>query len=375
MIIGIPKEIKEGEYRVSITPSNVERLAAHNHRVLVESNAGAKGCFADEDYKAAGADVIYNAADIWKQAEMIVKVKEILPEEFGLLQENQIIMTYIHSANRLAQTKALLEKKVVAFAYEDVKDEKGEYPLLVPMSEIAGTVGAMVGAFNLFNTNGGNGKLICGAPGAENAKIVIFGAGNVGVSAAKILIGMGADVTIMDTDVSKMRNVNSYLLSAAKTLYSNKNNVIEAISKADMVINAVKWFPGLTIISRDMLKFMKPNSLIVDIDAEPGGAIETSQYSTHDNPVFVVDGIRHIGIPNLPSAVSNTASTVLSNATVPYIIEVADKGWLRAAKENKNLIHGLDFVKGRLTFKPTAEAFGLEYTDVYEAINIFDSDK
>lgn len=368
MIIGIPKEIKEGEFRVSIIPSNVKKLVDAGHKVIVETNAGALGCFTNEEYKDAGAEIATNMYEVYEKAELIVKVKEILPEEFGLLKENHIIMTYIHSANRLPQTKALLDKKVVAFAYEDVQDENNEFPLLVPMSEVAGDVGLLVGVYNLFNTNGGNGKLVCGAPGADNVNIVIFGAGNVGLRAAKLGIGLGADVTLIDTNIKRMREVETYLLPQAKTLFSNKANVIKAISNADLVINAVKWFPGLTILSRDMLKYMKPNSLIVDIDAEPGGAIETSQYSTHDNPVFVVDGIRHIGIPNLPSAVSNTSSTVLSNATIPYVLEVANKGWLKAAKENKNLIHGLDFVKGDLTFKPTADTFNLPYVNVIDAL-------
>lgn len=372
MIVGVPKEIKDGEFRVAITPSNVRRLVDNNHKVIVETNAGAAGCFKDDDYENAGAEIASTIEEVYAKAEFIVKVKEILPEEFGLLKENHIIMTYIHSANRLPQTKAFLDNKVVAFAYEDVEDENGEFPLLVPMSEVAGDVGLLVGVYNLFNTNGGNGKLVCGAPGIGNIKIVIFGAGNVGLRAAKLGIGLGADVTLMDTNIKRLRDVQSYLLPEAKTLYSNKSNVIEAISTADLVINAVKWVPGLTIISRDMLKYMKPNSLIVDIDAEPGGAIETSKYSTHENPVFLVDGIRHICIPNLPSAVSNTSSMVLSNATIPYIIEVANKGWLRAAKETKNLINGLDFIKGILTFKPTAEAFDLPYTDVNEAISKFE---
>lgn len=372
MIIGVPKEIKEGEFRVSITPSNVRRLIANKHKVLVETNAGVASCFTDQDYVAAGAQIASSMVEVYANSEMILKVKEILPAEFELLQEKHTIMTYIHSANRLPETKALLDKKVVAFAYEDVKDENGESILLIPMSELAGDVGLLTGVYNLFNTNGGNGKLVCGAPGVENIKIVIFGAGNVGLRAAKLGIGLGADITLMDTNIKRLRDVQAYLLPEAKTLYSNPSNVKDAISTADLVINAVKWFPNLTIISRDMLQYMKPNSLIVDIDAEPGGAIQTSEYTTHENPVFVVDGIRHIGIPNLPSAVANTSSTVLSNATIPYVLEVANKGWLRAAKENKNLINGLDFIKGLLTYKPTAEAFGLPYTDVHEGICIYD---
>ncbi len=372
MIIGLPKEIKEGEFRVAITPSNVRRLVENNHTVLVQKEAGLAASFANGDYEDAGAVIVSNIEEIYEKAELIVKVKEILPEEFGLLKKEQIIMTYIHSEFHLPQTKSLLNSGVVAFAYENIMDEYGQFPLLVPMSEIAGNVGLIVGIYHLFNTNGGNGKLVCGAIGVDNIKIVILGAGNVGIHAAKLGVELGADVVLMDTDINRMRRVEAYLLPQVKTLYSNKPNIVRAISDADLVINAVKWFSGLTIITRDMLKYMKPNSLIVDIDAVPGGAIETSQYTTHEDPVFVVDGIRHIGIPNLPSAVANTSSIALSNATIPYVLEVANKGWLKAAEDNKSLIHGLNFVKGFLTFKPTAEAFALEYIDVYEAISKFD---
>lgn len=372
MIVGVPREIKDGEYRVAITPSNVRKLVINNHEVIVETNAGIAGCFSDEDYKSAGAEIANTLEGVYEKSELIVKVKEILPKEFSLLKEKHIIMTYIHSSNRLPQTKALLDNKVVAFAYEDVKDKNGDFPLLIPMSEVAGDVGLLTGVYYLFNTNGGNGKLVCGAPGTDNINIVIFGAGNVGLRAAKLGVGLGANVTLLDTNIKRLRDIQSFLLPEANTLYSNEPNVIQAISTADLVINAVKWVPGLTIISRDMLKFMKKNALIVDIDAEPGGAIETSQYSSHENPVFVVDGIRHIGIPNLPSAVSETSSTVLSNATIPYIIEVANKGWLKAAKENEDLLHGLDFVKGKLTFKPTADAFDLPFTNVQDAISKFE---
>lgn len=371
MIIGMPKEIKEGEYRVAVTPSNISRLRDYGHTVIVETNAGREAGFLDTDYESAGAQIAVNKEDVFDKAEMIVKVKEILPAEFGLLKEGQLLMTYIHSANRRSQTEELLNKKMVAFAYEDVKDAKGEFPLLLPMSEIAGDIGLFTGVYHLFNINGGSGKWISGAPGVSNAKIVIFGAGNVGLRAATLAVGMGADVTLMDTNLNRLRDVKSHLLPAAKTVFSNRANVTDAISDADLVINAVKWVPGLTIISRDMLKHMKPNSLIVDIDAEPGGAIETSEYTTHDDPIVVVDGIRHIGIQNLPSAVAHTSSVALSNATVPYILEVANKGWLKAAKDNEALAYGLDFVKGLLTFKPTAEALDLEYTDVYEAMERF----
>lgn len=371
MIIGVTKEIKEGENRVAVTPANVERMISHHHTVLIENLAGDKAGFSNEDYIKAGAAIVNFAEEVFGRAELMVKVKEILPEEFGYLRETHTIMTYIHSANRLPQTEAILNSKAVAFAYEDVRDENGEFPLLTPMSEIAGTMGLLLGVTQSFTTQGGSGKLMGGAPGADNSRIIVFGAGNVGLAAAKLAVNFGADVTILDIDHKKLRDIKNYLLPQAKTLYSNKANILAAISSADMVINGVKWIPGLTLISRNMLKHMKPNALIVDIDAEPGGAIETSQYSTIDNPVFVVDGIRHIGVPNLPSMVANSSSTSLSNSTIPYVLQVADKGWLRAARENKALRHGLDFVKGRLTFKPTAEAFNLVHHDIDEVLASF----
>lgn len=371
MNIGLLKEIKENEYRVAIVPGNVSRLVRSGHTVYVEKDAGLEAGFSNADYEKAGAVILDTAKEVYDSATLIIKVKEILPQEFDLLKEDHIIFTYIHSANRLPQTKALLDHKVVAFAYEDVKDDKGRYPLLEPMSILAGQTGLQVGLFHSFTTSCGSGKIVCGAPGVKPMKIVILGAGNVGLSAGKLACGLGADVVLMDTNLDRMRDIREYILPQAKTVFSNHDNIVEEIADADMVLNCVKWFPGLRLISRDMLKGMKPNSLIVDIDAEPDGAIETSRYTTHDDPVFVVDGIRHIGIPNLPSAVANTASAFLSNATIPYIAELAEKGWHQAACDNPFLICGLDFVKGLLTFKPTAEAFDLPYVDVHDALARF----
>ncbi|WP_130861094.1 alanine dehydrogenase [Bacilliculturomica massiliensis] len=368
MKIGLLKEIKEGEYRVGMIPSNVRRLADAGHQVFVEKDAGRAAGFEDGDYSAAGASVLPTPEAVYDQAELIIKVKEILPPEHEFLKDRHIVFTYIHSANRRQQTQVLLEKKLVAFAYEDVMDERGEFPLLTPMSEMAGDVGVLYGVHYMMCTRGGNGTLICGAPGVPPAKVVVFGGGNVGLRAAKMAAALGAQVTIMDTNIRRMREINASLLPEAATMYSNKANIIKAIADADMVVNAVKWFPGLTLISRDMLAGMKPNSLIVDIDAEPNGAIETCRYSTHEDPVYYVDGIRHLCVPNLPSAVAQSASAALSNATIPYILDIANKGWKRAAMENGDLIHGLDFVKGMLTFKPTAEAFGIPYVDVMEAL-------
>ncbi len=373
MIIGVPKEIKEGEYRVSVIPDNIKILVENGHTLMVETGAGKGADFSDDEYLSAGASIVNDVSELWEKCRLIVKVKEILPEEFKYLKESHIIMTYIHSANRLAQTEALLKSRVVAIAYEDIMDEKGNFPLLAPMSDIAGSVGLLMGVFHMFNTNGGKGRLVCGAPGVDKARIVIFGAGNAGLAATKLASGLGAHVTLMDKDVDKLRDISIYKFPDVTTLYSSKTNVLKAISDADMVINAVKWFPGLTIISRDMLKYMKKGALIVDIDAEPGGAIETARYSSHSNPMYTIDGVHHICIPNLPGAVANTASVALSNATLPYIAMVAGKGWRQAVLDDKSLMNGLDFVKGKLTFKPTASAFGLPYVSATEVVSKFEN--
>lgn len=371
MNIGLPKEIKDGEYRVAMIPSNVGRLVDAGHNVFVEHDAGKAAGFPDSAYEEKGAKILSSEKDIFDQCEMIVKVKEILPCEFDFLQEKHIIFTYIHSANRRPETDALLNSKCVAFAYEDVKDKNGRFVLLEPMSRIAGEVGLLTGLFYTFTTTGGAGKLVCGTPGVKPMKIVIFGAGNVGVACARLALGLHAEVVLMDTDLHKLDDILANKLPNVKTCFSNKANVSEEIKDADIVFNCVKWFPGLTILSRDMLELMQPNSLIVDIDAEPGGAIESSQYTTHDDPIFVERGIRHIGIPNLPSSAANTASAALSNATIKYILMVANKGWKTAAMENEDLRYGLDFAKGYLTFKDTADAFGIELTDKEKVFGLF----
>lgn len=363
MKIGLPKEIKEQEYRVAIIPSNVAKLVDAGHTVYVEKGAGAAAGFPDSDYIAAGAEIVESEKDCFDKAELICKVKEILPKEFGLLREDQILFTYIHSANRRPETDELLKSKCIGIALEDMMDDRGHFILLEPMSRIAGEIGLLTGLFYSQTTQGGAGKSICGTIGVKPMKIVIFGAGNVGVAAARLAMGMNADVVLMDVDLLKLEDVLANKLPGVRTCYSNKANVTREIKDADIVLNCVKWVPGLTIISKDMLDVMQPNSMIVDIDAEPGGAIESSQYTTHENPVFYERGIRHIGIPNLPSSVANTASAALSNATIKYIKELADKGWKKACMDDKCLEYGLDFVKGYLTFKDTSESFCIELTD------------
>lgn len=363
MKIGLPREIKENEYRVAITPGNVKKLVDAGHDVYVENNAGEAASFTNDKYEAAGAKILPDEEAVFHEAEMIIKVKEILPPEFGLLKEKHILFTYIHSANRRPQTEALLNSGCVAFAYEDVMDADGNFILLEPMSRIAGEVGFLTGIWYSQTTTGGAGKLVCGSPGVKPAKIVVLGAGNVGTACARLARNMGAEVVVMDTNLKKLEEVMNVKIPGVKTCFSNKANVEREIKDADIIYNCVKWFPGLSIITKDMLKIMQPKSVIVDIDAEPNGAIETSRYTTHNEPWFVVDDIRHIGIPNLPSAVANTASEALSNATIRYILEIADKGWKQAAKDNRDLWHGLDFVNGHLTFEDTANAFNIELSD------------
>lgn len=368
MRIGMPKEIKENEFRVAIVPHNVSKLTSVGHQVYVETDAGLAAGFSDEQYVNAGAEIVPDEKTVFEKSDLIVKVKEILPSEFEFLEERHILCTYIHSANRLPQTRALLDSKVVAFAYEDVKDKNGGSPLLEPMSRLAGETGLLTGLFYSFTTQGGTGKIVSGNPGINPMKIVIFGAGHVGIGAARFAKKLDADVVLMDVNIKQLDLVSSQIIPGIKTVFSTRDNIVNEIKDADLVINAVKWFPGLTLISRDMLKGMKKGALIVDIDAEPNGAIETCRYTTHENPVYEVDGIRHICIPNLPSSVANTASQSLSNATIPYIQEIADKGWVKAALDNEKLIHGLDFIKGNLTFKDTAEAFDIPMADKMELL-------
>ncbi|MBR5740716.1 MAG: alanine dehydrogenase [Firmicutes bacterium] len=362
MIISLPKEIKDGEYRVAIIPSNVARLVDAGHTVYVQKDAGAAAGYPDSQYIEAGAIMVDTEKECFEKGEMVVKVKEILPSEFGLLREDQILFTYIHSSTRRAMTEEILGSKCIGIAYEDMMDERGHFILLEPMSRIAGEIGFLYGLFYSQTVFGGLGKSINGSIGVKPMKVVIFGGGNVGVAAARLALGLNADVVIMDVDLLKLEDILANKLPNVRTCFSNKANITKEIKDADLVLNCIKWIPGLTLISRDMLDLMQSNAMIVDIDAEPGGGIESSRFTTHEDPVFVERGIRHIGIPNLPSAVSNTASAALSNASIKYVMELADKGWKKACQEDKCLEYGLDFVKGHLTFKTTAEALGMELT-------------
>lgn len=374
MIIGVPREIKNNEYRVSMTPPGVQALVSGGHRVLIQSEAGRGSSITDEAYRQAGAEILPDARSVFAASEMILKVKEILPPEYDLFREGQILFTYLHSANNPEETRVLLDRKVVAFAYEDVLTDDGRSPLLTPMSEIAGEVGMIMAAYHMLSINGGSGILMGGAAGTEPARVMILGAGNVGLGAARYALGLGADVTILDIDLDRLREVRLKIFPMAKTLYLNEYNVRGLLSAVDLVVNGVKWPPRADthIITREMLRSMKRDALIVDISCDPAGAVETCRATTHDSPTYVEEGIRHYCVDNLPSAVAKTASSALSSNTLPYVIEIASRGWLEAAKQNPALRRGLGFVHGYLTFEPTAIAQSREFTPAEDAIRMFD---
>ena len=375
MIISVPKEIKKNEYRVSITPAGVETLVSKGHELIIETKAGIASGISDVDYEAAGARIATDSRAIYGSGELILKVKELFPVEFDLLREGQIIFSYLHSANNPEETQALLDQNVIAIAYEDVETDDGKAPLLTPMSEIAGEVGLLMGAYHMFTVNGGAGILIGGAVGAEPAKIVILGAGNVGLGAARYAIGLGADVTILDVDLDRLRDARQKIFPRVKTLFLNGYNVRYILPHVDLLINAVKWPPRADkhIVTRDMLKIMKKEALIVDISCDPAGAIETCVPTSHDEPIYEVEGIRHYCVDNLPSAVARTASNALCNTSLPYVMEIAEKGWVKAIKDNVALRRGVGFAYGYLTFKPTADAQNRPYTPPEEVIEMFDN--
>lgn len=372
MIIGVPREIKKNEYRVSITPPAVDALVSKGHQIIIETQAGEGSGISNEDYTSAGAVLAPDAKTVYQKGEMILKVKELFPEEFDFLREGQIIFTYLHSANNPEETQALLDKKVIAIAYEDIETDDGRCPLLTPMSEIAGEVGLIMGVYHMFATTGGSGILIGGAVGSEPANVAILGAGNVGIGAARYAIGLGADVTLLDIDLERLRDIRQTILPRIKTVYLNEFNVRQMLPKIDLLINAVKWPPQSDehIVTREMLGLMKNKALIVDISCDPAGAIETCVPTSHDQPTYVVDGIQHYCVDNLPSAVAKTASNALSNTSLPYVLKIADKGWLAAIKDDVTLRRGLGFAFGHLTFKPTATAQNRPYTSAEEIIEM-----
>lgn len=364
MIIGIPKEIKNNENRVSCTPAGVFALCKAGHKVIVETNAGAGSGFSDEEYKDAGA-VIANVEEVFKQADLIVKVKEYLPEEYQYLREDQMVFTYLHIANDPAFTKALIDSKTTAIAYETVRSPKGGLPLLTPMSEVAGRMAVQVGATMLQKNNGGRGLLLGGVPGVFPAEVMIIGGGTVGLNAAKIASGLGAVVTVFDINAERMGYIDDISNGSIHTIYNNEYNLRAELKKADLVIGAV-LIPGAKapkIVTEDMVKTMKKGSAIVDVAIDQGGCIETCDHiTTHDDPYFEKHGVLHYSVANMPGAVPRTSTMALSNATLPYLMKLADKG-IDALKEDAGFLLGLNTYQGHITCKGVSEALNLPYMD------------
>lgn len=370
MIVGVPKEIKNNENRVSITPAGAYTLVNAGHQVIVETKAGEGSGFMDEEYISAGAELAANAADVFAKANMIVKVKEYVESEYQYLREDQLVFTYLHIANDASLADALLESKTTGIAYETIRGKNGGLPLLAPMSEVAGRMSVQVGAYMLQNYNGGSGVLLGGVPGVMPGKVVVVGGGVVGLNAAKVATGMGADVTVFDINAERMAYIDDISGGRIHTQFNNPYNLKEAVKDADLVIGAV-LIPGAKapkVVTEDMVKEMKKGSVIVDVAIDQGGCVETStKITTHDNPCFEKHGVIHYSVANMPGAVSRTATIALSSSTLPYVLKLADKG-VDALREDADFMAGLNTYKGKVTFKGVADALGREYTDPKAAL-------
>jgi len=371
MVIGVPKEIKPNENRVALLPVGAEAFTRRKHTVLVETNAGAGSGFSDEAYRKAGAEIVPTAKEVYERADMVLKVKEPIEPEYALIRPGQVLFTYFHFAASRELTEAMIKSKAVCIAYETVQKADGSLPLLIPMSEVAGRMAPQEGARFLEKEEGGRGVLLAGVPGTEPASVVILGGGVVGTNAAKIAAGLGARVTILDTNLERLRQLDDIMPKNVVTLYSNTYNIRKAVTQADLVIGAVLIPGGKAphLVTRDMLKEMKPGSVIVDVSVDQGGCVETSHPTTHDNPTFVVDGVVHYCVANMPGAVPFTSTIALTNATLPYALNLADKGFERAAKEDPGLLLGLNIIDGKIVYERVAEAFGLPYTPVKDVLH------
>ncbi|WED22713.1 alanine dehydrogenase [Vibrio sp. JC009] len=373
MIIGVPKEIKNHEYRVGMIPASVRELTSQGHQVYVETHAGAGIGFSDDDYIAAGASILPTASDIFARADMIVKVKEPQSVERAMLREGQILFTYLHLAPDLPQTKELIKSKAVCIAYETVTDNAGHLPLLAPMSEVAGRMSIQAGAQTLEKSHGGRGLLLGGVPGVEPAKVVIIGGGVVGSNAARMAVGMRADVTILDRNINTLRELDEEFQGRAKVVYSTTDALEKHILEADLVVGAV-LIPGAAapkLVTKEHIKKMKKGAAIVDVAIDQGGCFETSEATTHADPVYIVDDVVHYCVANMPGAVARTSTYALNNATLPYIVKLANKGYREALLEDKGFLAGLNVIHGKVTCEEVAEAFGLEYVEASTAIEMF----
>jgi alanine dehydrogenase len=372
MLIGVPKEIKTHEYRVGLVPSSVRELTHNGHQALVQTGAGQGIGFDDDAYKAAGAEIAATAADVFAKAEMIVKVKEPQPSECKMLRPGQLLFTYLHLAPDPEQTKGLLESGSTAVAYETVTSARGGLPLLAPMSEVAGRMSVQVGAHCLEKEPGGAGILLGGVPGVPPGKVVILGGGVSGTHAARMAMGLEAHVTVIDKSLDRLKQLDEEFGSKLYTQYATVDAIEQHVIGADLVIGAV-LVPGAAapkLVTRDMLKRMRPGSVLVDISIDQGGCFETSKPTTHADPTYVVDGIVHYCVANMPGAVARTSTFALNNATLPFAVALANKGYRRACAEDVHLRHGLNIHAGKLTYKAVADALKLKYTTAEEALGL-----
>ncbi len=366
MIIGVPKEIKNNENRVALTPSGVVELKKRDHEVYIQSTAGEGSGFPDEEYTAAGASILPTIEATYEKAEMIIKVKEPIAPEYSLCRKDQLIFTYFHFASHEPLTKAMIDRGAVCLAYETVEKKDRSLPLLVPMSEVAGRMSIQEGAKYLEKPLKGRGILLGGVPGVRPAKVMILGGGVVGTNAAKMAAGMGADVTILDLNLQRLRYLDDVMPANVNTYMSSEYNIRDLISSHDLIVGGV-LIPGAKaphLITRDMLKDMRPGTVLVDVAVDQGGCIETCKPTTHEDPTFIIDDVVHYCVANMPGAVPYTSTLALTNATLPYAIQLANKGWKKACQENEELRLGLNVINGEIVYKGVSDAFDLPYTEV-----------
>ncbi|HUP22121.1 MAG TPA: alanine dehydrogenase [Thermoanaerobaculia bacterium] len=369
MIIGVPREIKDHEYRIGLVPAAVAALVAGGHRVLVQRGAGEGSGFADDEYDRTGAQLV-DAAEVWAEAEMVVKVKEPLPAEYPRMRSGQILFTYLHLAPLPELTQALLDREVTGVAYETIVDEKGGLPLLTPMSEVAGRMAALVGTYYLQRPLGGRGTLLCGVPGVPPGDLLIIGAGIVGLNAAKVAHGLGGRVVVLDTNIDRLRQIDDLFDGAVTTLASNPHNLLAALRRADVVIGAVliRGHAAPKLVTREMLREMKTGSVIVDVAVDQGGCFETTRPTTHSDPVYEIDGVVHYCVANMPGAVPRTSTLALNNATLPYALALANKGLVRAIADDPSLRAGVNTYRGHITCRPVGESQSRPYRAIEELV-------
>ena len=370
MIVGVPTEIKDNEYRVAMTPAGARELIERGHEICIQKGAGEGSSIPDEEFEAVGACMVPDAGAVWAKAEMIMKVKEPLEPEYPLLRDGQILFTYLHLAASETLTRALMARGAVCIAYETVELGDGRLPLLAPMSEVAGRMAPQIGAQFLERTMGGRGALLGGVSGVAPGEVLILGAGVVGSNAAHIAVGLGASVTVIDRNTDRLRHLDDIMFGRVRTLASNRHNIEEAVMRADLVIGAV-LVPGAkapTLVTREMLPSMKPRAVIVDVAVDQGGCVETIHATTHSHPTYLVDDILHYGVANMPGAVPHTSTYALTNATLPWAIELADKGYRSAARDNASLALGINILDHKLTYRGVAQAHSIEYTPLSSLI-------